>query len=186
MGAWWYGELLFPASPQAATSLQRTEVIPKRELTPGERATQEWYEESRRRTANAQQCGQMRANPLAYRADRQGHFWLNVVVNGVPVRFVLDTGATGVALTLKDAEAAGISGDQLDYSNRVKTANGDGWVAPVKLREIRVEQLSIKDMPAVVGQKLSTSLLGMSFLRRFHFEISGDVLTITCGSTTPF
>src|SRR5947209_11965924 len=54
-------------------------------------------------------------NTLVYRANPQGHVLLEAVVNGVPIRFMLDTGATAVALTARDAAAAGIARHQLDF-----------------------------------------------------------------------
>jgi aspartyl protease family protein len=117
---------------------------------------------------------------LRYRADSLGHFWIDAVVNGAPLRFLLDTGASFVALTRNDATTAGFAKYQLDYTGRTNTANGQARVAPVKLREIRIGQLSIDDVPAVVGENMNTSLLGMSFLKRLQsYEIRDGVLTIT-------
>src|SRR5258708_2199079 len=117
---------------------------------------------------------------LTYRPDNRGHFWIDATVNGAPMRFLLDTGASYVALSRNDATAAGFAKYQLDYTGRTNTANGQARVAPIKLREIRIGQLAIDDVPAVVGENLSTSLLGMSFLKRLQsYEIHDGVLTIT-------
>lgn len=117
---------------------------------------------------------------LTYRADRLGHFWIDAVVNGAPVKFVLDTGASFVALTRSDAAAAGFANYQLDYTRRSNTANGQARVAPVRLREIRLGQLTVDDVQAVVMEKLDVSLLGNSFLKRMQsYEMRDGLLTIT-------
>ena len=78
-------------------------------------------------------------NSLEFRANRDGHVYLDAAVNGASVHFVVDTGATPVALTMKDAMAAGISRQDLVFNKRMSTANGTALAAAVKLRELRVE-----------------------------------------------
>jgi aspartyl protease family protein len=119
-------------------------------------------------------------NALVFRANRQGHVLLDAVVNGAPMRFLVDTGATRVALTLQDAAAAGLTPSDLVFNARVSTASGIARVAPVQLREIRIGQLSVADVPAVVVEHLATSLLGQSFLTRLDgYEMRDGVLTLT-------
>lgn len=119
-------------------------------------------------------------NTLVYHANTQGHVIIEAGVNGAPIRFMLDTGATAVALSARDAAAAGISRYQLDFSRRAETANGDVRVAPVNLREIRLGQLSVDDVQAVVIDNLEVSLLGQTFLKRLQsYEMRDGVLTIT-------
>jgi aspartyl protease family protein len=117
---------------------------------------------------------------LVYRADRRGHFTLTGTVNGAPIRFVVDTGASLVALTLDDARAAGIARGELNFNQLTQTANGRTHFAPVTLREVRIEQLSIENVPAAVIENLDQSLLGMSFLKRLKsFEMREGALTIS-------
>jgi aspartyl protease family protein len=117
---------------------------------------------------------------LVYRADRRGHFSLTATVNGAPTRFVVDTGASLVALTLDDARAAGIGRSELVFNQLTQTANGRVHFAPVMLREVRIEQLSIENVPAAVIENLDQSLLGMSFLKRLRgFEVREGALTIS-------
>jgi aspartyl protease family protein len=93
---------------------------------------------------------------------------------------LVDTGASLVTLTPRDARAAGISPRELIYNRRVSTANGTGRMAPVTLREIRIDQLSIYDVPAAVIENLGISLLGMSFLGQLQgYEMHDGKLTIT-------
>src|SRR6266542_3501946 len=60
-------------------------------------------------TAAVPQPQQPTFNALTYHADKRGHVWLEAAVNGAPIRFLVDTGASFVALNLADAAAAGIS-----------------------------------------------------------------------------
>jgi aspartyl protease family protein len=133
--------------------------------------------------ASAPASGQARAaqapNSLTYRPNRQGHVVLDAAVNGSSVHFLVDTGATLVALTPGDAAAAGYSPGNLVFNVRTATANGVGRAASVKLREIRIGQFSAYDVPAVVMENLGTSLLGQSFLTRLDsYEMRDGVLTL--------
>jgi aspartyl protease family protein len=120
------------------------------------------------------------ANTLVYPVDGQGHVRLDGDVNGATVHFVVDTGATLVTLTARDAEAAGINPAGLNFSIAMNTANGRIRAAPVTLREVRLGQLSIEDVQGVVVPNLSVSLLGMSFLSRLDgWEMRGGALTIS-------
>jgi clan AA aspartic protease (TIGR02281 family) len=117
---------------------------------------------------------------LVYRADPRGHVAITALVNGAPVRFLVDTGASRVTLTLDDAHAAGIGRSELVFSQRSQTANGPAREAPITLREIRIEQLSIDNVAAAVNENLNISLLGMSFLKRLKsFEMREGALTIS-------
>jgi len=119
-------------------------------------------------------------NTMRYSANERGEVRLDADVDGAAVHFVVDTGANLVTLTPADAEAAGIDPAGLTYSMRMSTANGETRAAPVMLRGIRLGQLSVEDVQAVVVQNLSVSLLGMSFLSRLdHWEMRGGVLTIS-------
>jgi len=100
-------------------------------------------------------------------AGAHGHFVIDAVVNGVPISFLVDTGASDVVLTLEDAEALGFEVRGLDFSRRYRSANGVVRAAPVSLREVRIGQYSLYDLDAAVNEApLGISLLGMSFLER--------------------
>ncbi|MBV8652956.1 MAG: TIGR02281 family clan AA aspartic protease [Alphaproteobacteria bacterium] len=108
-------------------------------------------------------------NTLSFRADNRGHVMLEAAINGAPVRFMVDTGASFVTLTPEDASAAGLGSADLHFTNSVSTANGQIRVAPVKLRELRLGQLVMEDVDAVVvDSPMNVSLLGMSFLKRLN------------------
>ncbi len=102
-------------------------------------------------------------------AGPQGHFVLEAVVNGVPITFLLDTGASEIVLTMADARRLGFSPQSLAFTQTYHTANGEVQGAPVRLRELRVAQFSLYDLDASVNAApLPISLLGMSFLERLH------------------
>lgn len=101
-------------------------------------------------------------------ADRQGQYFTTVEIDGARLRMLVDTGATSVALSYEDAAAAGIFPLPADYKYPVNTANGTARVARVRLSDVRVGSVTVRDVEAVVGERgaLSSSLLGMTFLSR--------------------
>ena len=102
-------------------------------------------------------------------AGAHGHFVLDAVVNGVPLTFLVDTGASEIMLTLNDARELGFLPQNLGFSQRFRTANGEVRGAPVRLRELRIGQFSLYDLDASVNEApLAISLLGMSFLDRLN------------------
>lgn len=115
------------------------------------------------------------------RADANGHFVFKAAVNERLATFVADTGATFVVITYEDAQRLGLSPQSLDFSAPVQTANGVTRVAPVTLDRVRVEDITVRNVPAAVAGKgvLATNLLGMSFLARLKsFRIQGDELVL--------
>jgi aspartyl protease family protein len=117
---------------------------------------------------------------VSYRADSRGQYYVDAVVNGARLHFLVDTGASYVSLTPKDAAFAGLSQNDLRFSMPLNTAHGVAHAAPVVLREIRLQQLELNDVAAVVmDQPMATSVLGMSFLSRLDgYSIRDGVLTI--------
>lgn len=117
---------------------------------------------------------------LIVRAGPNGQFMVDAVVDGIEIRFLVDTGATRVVLTAEDAERLGYRLDGLDYSERYQTANGEILGAPVVLPELRIGDLEIEDVrSSVIRAPLSTSLLGMTFLNRLEsFEVRDEGLIL--------
>jgi clan AA aspartic protease (TIGR02281 family) len=96
-----------------------------------------------------------------------GHYLVEALVNGAPVTFLVDTGASDIVLTLDDARRSGLEPRALPFTQRFSTANGEVRGAPVVLREIRIGQLYLYDVSASVNEApLEISLLGMSFLEQ--------------------
>lgn len=112
--------------------------------------------------------------------SRDGHYRLELQVNGTPIDFVIDTGASGIVLSRQDAARAGLDPDALPYFGRALTANGEVKTAPVTLDEIRLGSLVDKRIPAQVnGGELDQSLLGMSYLNHWReITISGGKLIL--------
>jgi aspartyl protease family protein len=111
---------------------------------------------------------------------RDGHFYLVLDLNGVPVRFVVDTGATDIVLSAADAARVGIQPENLVFSGRALTANGMVETAPVRIDRVALGGVVDEGVRAVVNRgDLEESLLGMSYLRRFdRLEISGGQMVL--------
>ncbi|MGH8799500.1 MAG: retropepsin-like aspartic protease family protein [Casimicrobiaceae bacterium] len=112
--------------------------------------------------------------------DERGHYVADGQINGVAIRFTVDTGATFISLPASEARRLG-----LDYRNAPKaameTANGIVAAYRVKLDTVRVGQVSLNNVDAVVmeGDSLPVALLGMSFLNRMDMRREGAIMTLT-------
>lgn len=96
-----------------------------------------------------------------------GHYWAQATVNDRPLRFLVDTGATTVALTPTDAARLGFRAENLHYFARVDTAGGPARVAFVTLASVDAGGARLENVKAVVVENgLDISLLGMSYLGR--------------------
>lgn len=117
---------------------------------------------------------------VVLRASQNGHFHVDALVGGVTVRFLVDTGATTIALSPDDAERIGFDLANLNYNQAVNTANGRTMVALVRLDEIYLGGFRARDVAATVHRdSLDQSLLGMNFLDRLSgFERLGDRLVL--------
>ena len=106
-----------------------------------------------------------------------GHFMANGTINGRAIQFMVDTGATSVALGISDAQRLGI-----DYQKgtpiRMSTANGvaQGW--RVMLSSVRIGEVEVFEVEGVVGPNMPFALLGNSFLSRFSMNRSSDVMVL--------
>jgi aspartyl protease family protein len=109
-----------------------------------------------------------------------GHYVIEASVNGAPVTFLVDTGASDIVLTVDDARRIGLQPRTLDYSERYATANGEVRGAPVTLRELRIGQLRLFDVAASVNEApLGISLLGMDFLEQLSsYEVERGRLVL--------
>lgn len=116
---------------------------------------------------------------VALIADSRGHFVTGGTVNGMPLRFLVDTGASVIALSTDDAKRAGVN-YLAGARGEAQTANGTTAVYMVKLDAVQVGEITLNNVDAAVieGDKLPVSLLGMSFLNRMEMKRSGDTLTL--------
>jgi aspartyl protease family protein len=115
------------------------------------------------------------------RPDRQGHFRVEARIDGRRLDFMVDTGASLIALTARDATRVGIHPRQSDFTATVKTANGSLKAAPVRLDSVEVDGITVRDVAAMVlpDEALSENLLGLSFLSRLRrFEYAGGKLVL--------
>jgi aspartyl protease family protein len=108
------------------------------------------------------------------RKDNRGHYNVEGRVDGRRMDFVVDTGATIIAIPAREAARLGIHPARRDYTAQIRTANGTIRAAPTQLARVEVGGLTVRDVAAVVlpDEALSENLLGMSFLgrlRRFEF-----------------
>ena len=111
-------------------------------------------------------------------AQSGGHFHANGAINGQSVRFMVDTGATMVAMDKFEAERLG-----LDYKNGrrgiTRTANGDIAVYATKLASVRIGDVLVYNVDALVSPApMPYILLGNSFLTRFQMKRENDVMTL--------
>jgi aspartyl protease family protein len=115
---------------------------------------------------------------IVLNADGQGHFYATGTVNGVSVRFLVDTGATMISLGAADARRMG-----LDPARGVRamtnTANGQAMVTKVQLDTVRIGDITLNNVDALIHQTdLPMALLGMSFLNRMDMQRDGSTLTL--------
>jgi len=113
-----------------------------------------------------------------------GHFWVDGTassdVGHATIHFLIDTGASSVALTAEDAQKLGLDTAHLIYSRPVFTAVGQAHAAPVMLSRVNVGGAEVREVKALVlkdGPK--TSLLGMSYLGRLsRIEATPDAMVL--------
>ncbi len=117
---------------------------------------------------------------ILFRADNSGHYNVEALVNGVPVRFLVDTGASDVTLSPRDAERIGFDPKGLNFNRPYRTANGVVMGAAVTLPSIRIGPIEVRDVPGSVnGAPLDASLLGMSFLERLSgYKVENGTLIL--------
>ena len=112
-------------------------------------------------------------------AADDGHFYVMGQVNGAPVQFIIDTGSTAVVLSPADAQRGGIDVAALKFASPGETANGVGYDAEAKVASLAVGPLRLANVAVEVNKApLSTSLLGMTFLRQVDITTHGDQMTL--------
>lgn len=112
---------------------------------------------------------------------RGGHYHLTLDVNGQPVDFIVDTGASQIVLSQQDAVRVGIDLSALTYLGTAQTANGVVRTAAVRLDSIRLGDVADQNVRAVVNDgDMDGSLLGMTYLNRFdRIEIENGRLVLS-------
>ncbi len=117
---------------------------------------------------------------LTLKSDGRGHYFVTAQVNGQPVRFLVDTGASSIVLSRNDADRLDLRAGRLVFDQIYSTPGGLVRAAPVTLREIQIGALRVRDVPASVSERpMDVSLLGASFLSRLAgYEVSGGKMTL--------
>ena len=111
-------------------------------------------------------------------ADGRGHFLTTGSINGASMRFLVDTGASTVAMGASDARRAGVDPTRGE-KGFAQTANGVAEVSRVRLHSVRVGDIVLNDVEATVhSQDMPMVLLGMSFLNRMEMQRNGDTMTL--------
>jgi aspartyl protease family protein len=97
-------------------------------------------------------------------------FYVTAAVNNSPASFLVDTGASYVALRESDARLAGVYITWTDFDRPIRTANGETKAAMVTIDVIEIDRIRIENVKAFIlpDDQLSVNLLGMSFLSRLH------------------
>ena len=112
---------------------------------------------------------------IVLKREPNGHFYADAEVNNMTIRFMIDTGATGIALTRDDARRAGLAVSAGMFEVVAEGASGDVKGEWVTLDTVKLGQQEAKQVPAVILDGGQQSLLGQSFLSRFSsVEIKGD------------
>lgn len=111
---------------------------------------------------------------VTLKANANGHYFTQAYLNNKPIRVLIDTGATLVALRYEDARKIGIKPQKSDYKVPVRTANGIVHAAAVTLRSVRIGSLEERNIKALIAPPgaQGITLMGMAFLSKLkRFEI---------------
>lgn len=109
-----------------------------------------------------------------------GHYYLTLVIDGVEVEFLADTGATNVVLSDSDARRVGIDPEGLAYLGEAETANGVVLTADVSIRNVELGPFFDERITASVTKgAMEGSLLGMDYLGTYRIEIDQDTMILS-------
>jgi aspartyl protease family protein len=109
-----------------------------------------------------------------------GHYYLTLTINDTAVPFMVDTGASGMVLSLDDARRLGLEPDSLNFLGEAQTANGTVQTARVSLPLIELGPFQTENFSAFVnGGEMEGSLLGMDYLRQFDVRITDGTLILS-------
>lgn len=117
---------------------------------------------------------------IALHRDHSGHFAVVAKVNNARIQFMVDTGASDVALTWADAERAGLEPWDLNFRYPYRTANGTAFGAKVQIQSITIGDITLYNVKgSVMKDGLDISLLGMSYLDRLSsYEVRSNKMTL--------
>ncbi|MGV8937880.1 MAG: retropepsin-like aspartic protease family protein [Allorhizobium sp.] len=118
---------------------------------------------------------------VVLKADAQGHYRASIRINGKPIDGLIDTGASLVAINETTARRLGFGAGQLDFKYKIGTANGQTEGALIQLQRMEIGSIRVSNVDAFVlrDKALSTTLIGMSFLKQLgSYAVKGDQLSL--------
>ena len=118
--------------------------------------------------------------PIQIQKSPDGHFHIAADVNGTPISFLIDSGATTTALSARDAAKAGVDTSDLAFPVIVSTANGQVQMRRARIARFAIGPIVRRDFGVLVSDQLGdTNLLGMNFLSSLRgWRIEGDVMIL--------
>lgn len=119
-------------------------------------------------------------NTVSFPVSSDGHFYIRAQVNGVPITFLADTGASHIVLSPGDAERLGLRPERLHFDRFYETANGRVRGSSINIDELAIGAFRMSDIMASVNEApMHNSLLGMNFFSRLaSYQVKADVLTL--------
>ena len=124
---------------------------------------------------------------LRIRQSADGHFWVEAKVNTLPVRFLIDSGATTTAMTLRTAEQAAIKISESPFPVVLVTANGSVEAQRGTIQSLQVGPMVAKDLPVVVAEEFGDSnVIGMNFLSKLgSWRVEGAEMVLEPPARVP-
>lgn len=117
---------------------------------------------------------------IALKRQDDGHYWLQVDINGTPVNFMIDSGATTTAMNATSAADANVEVDSEGYPVIISTANGQVSAKRGSLQSMQIGPHKLSDHHVVVSESFGdTNVLGMNFLDSMKsWKVEGNVMTL--------
>ncbi|MEH6756642.1 MAG: TIGR02281 family clan AA aspartic protease [Parasphingorhabdus sp.] len=124
---------------------------------------------------------QVVGDTLIIRLSPDGHYWADAEVNGMSVRFLIDSGATTTAMNLKTAEAANVQINDGGFPTYLDTANGTVKAQRGSIQTLKVGSMTASGLPIVVAEAFGNSnVLGMNFLSELaSWRVEGQEMILT-------
>lgn len=123
---------------------------------------------------------QQKPDAVSFPVSSDGHYYIRAEVNGVPILFLADTGASHIVLSPKDAVKLGLEPEQREFDRFYETANGVVRGSSIRISDFTVGSIHLTDISASINEAaMRNSLLGMTFFKRLKgYEVRDGVLTL--------
>ena len=124
---------------------------------------------------------------LRIRQSADGHFWVDAKVNDEPVRFLIDSGATTTAMTLRTAQNAGVDISESPFPVVLITANGSIEAQRGNIQSLEIGSMVARDLPVVVAKEFGDSnVIGMNFLSKLRsWRVEGSEMVLEPPGSSP-